>query len=215
MSTIIGRRIRQLRTEQHKTLKELSEATNLSIGYLSKIEREDYTVSEAVLTRIANALGVNIQIFFEGPSITRSFERRNSYVDAEMISVEFLSVHPEKFKLAATIVNVLPFNTIRPMKPHSHGGEELVYILEGVLSVILDDRKFDLYPGDTLHFSAEHTHLWMNNTNKMVRFFNATTHPADWETYVSNLAPLLAPVDCGEEEQETEDGEGKTPSGPA
>lgn len=195
MSTIIGRKIRQLRLDQNKKLKDLSLATDLSLSYLSKIEREDFTVSAPVLERIAAALGVTPDYFQDDIIVTRSYERQFRYYPDEMLSVESLSVHPEQRMVAATIVNVMPGNERMDSKPHSHKGEEFIYVLEGTLTVLLDNKTIDFYPGDCLHFSSEHTHRWLNRTNQLVRFLAVNTHPNNWEDYMSNLAPLLEPGD--------------------
>lgn len=195
MSTIIGRKIRQLRLDQDKKLKDLSLATDLSVSYLSKIEREDFTVSAPVLEKIAAALGVTPEYFQDDIFVTRSYERQFRYYPEEMLSVESLSVHPDRRTVAATIVNVLPGNERMAPKPHSHKGEEFVYVMEGTLTVMLDGKATDFYPGDCLHFSSEHTHRWLNRTNQVARFLVVNTYPNKWEGYMDNLAPLLDPGD--------------------
>lgn len=191
MSTIIGRKIKLLRLDQQKKLKDLSEATGISVGYLSKIERGNFTVSQTIIENIAQALNVTPQYFYDGPCITRSYERRFRYIEEEMLSVEFLSSNSKDIGMEAAIVNVFPNNNGPTIKPHSHKGEEIVYILEGVLTVLLDDKPCNLYPGDFLQFSSDHSHQWQNLTNKMVRFLAVNKSPAKWESFVKNQAPHL------------------------
>lgn len=191
MSTIIGRKIKLLRLDQQKKLKDLSEATGISVSYLSKIERGNFTISQEILENIAQALGVIPQYFYDGPSVTRSYEHTFQYMQEEMLSVEYLSAHTDGHGMEAAIVNVFPNSNIPTIKPHSHKGEEIVYVLEGTLTVLLDDNPCDLYPGDFLQFPADHSHQWQNLTNKMVRFFVVSRAPARWEDYLHNQAPHL------------------------
>jgi transcriptional regulator with XRE-family HTH domain len=65
MATSIGERIKQIRIERKMTLANLSEKTNISVSYLSQIERDKTTPSLASLAEIASALETNLRYFFE------------------------------------------------------------------------------------------------------------------------------------------------------
>lgn len=56
----IGDRFKELRKEQNLTLKELSEKTGLSIGYLSNLERNISSPTLEYMQRICEILGVSI-----------------------------------------------------------------------------------------------------------------------------------------------------------
>jgi DNA-binding transcriptional MerR regulator len=51
----VGERLRRLRTRAHKTLKEVSETTGLSISFISALERGGSGASVASLRRLAGA----------------------------------------------------------------------------------------------------------------------------------------------------------------
>ena len=55
----IGHVLRDLRTRDHKTLREVSEKAGVSLGYLSEVERGQKDASSELLTSIAGALGVS------------------------------------------------------------------------------------------------------------------------------------------------------------
>ncbi|MBM6699495.1 helix-turn-helix transcriptional regulator [Bifidobacterium pullorum subsp. saeculare] len=55
----IGRVLRDLRTRDHKTLREVSEKAGVSLGYLSEVERGQKEASSELLCSIAQALGVS------------------------------------------------------------------------------------------------------------------------------------------------------------
>ena len=61
----IGREIRGLRKARGVTLAAMAEASGLSIGYLSLIERDLATPSIKALHAVSRALGVTIGWFFE------------------------------------------------------------------------------------------------------------------------------------------------------
>ena len=63
-STPIGLQIKTIRTRNNMTLKQLSEQTDLSIGFLSQLERGMSSVAIDSLEKIAEALDVPLTSFF-------------------------------------------------------------------------------------------------------------------------------------------------------
>lgn len=59
LRSAIGRVLRDLRTRDHKTLREVSEKAGVSLGYLSEVERGQKEASSELLSSIARALGVS------------------------------------------------------------------------------------------------------------------------------------------------------------
>lgn len=55
----IGCVLRDLRTREHKTLREVSEKAGVSLGYLSEVERGQKEASSDLLVSIARALGLS------------------------------------------------------------------------------------------------------------------------------------------------------------
>jgi DNA-binding XRE family transcriptional regulator len=56
----IGHVLRDLRSKDHKTLREVSENAGVSLGYLSEVERGQKEASSELLSSIAEALGVSV-----------------------------------------------------------------------------------------------------------------------------------------------------------
>lgn len=64
-SQIIGTKIKKQRLYHKMTLKQLSDATGLSIGYLSQVERGLGTLSLPALENLSNILHIEMSSFFE------------------------------------------------------------------------------------------------------------------------------------------------------
>jgi len=62
----IGARIRDLRLEKGKSLAALAEASDVSTGHLSNIERGSVVMNVGTLGRIARGLGVEMQKLVKG-----------------------------------------------------------------------------------------------------------------------------------------------------
>src|SRR5438874_13734281 len=57
---VIGDALRSRRQSQHRTLREVSTAANVSLGYLSEIERGQKEASSELLAAICDALGAHL-----------------------------------------------------------------------------------------------------------------------------------------------------------
>jgi transcriptional regulator with XRE-family HTH domain len=57
---VIGDALRSRRQAQHRTLREVSTAANVSLGYLSEIERGQKEASSELLSAICDALGARL-----------------------------------------------------------------------------------------------------------------------------------------------------------
>jgi uncharacterized cupin superfamily protein len=69
------------------------------------------------------------------------------------------------FKGAAAVARVEP-GADSGAKPMSHSGEELVLVTEGVLVFEIAGNRFELGPGDSLHFIGDQPHHWANEGKK-------------------------------------------------
>jgi transcriptional regulator with XRE-family HTH domain len=69
MRAYIGKRIREVRKQKGKSLKDVSEAINYDLSSLSKVERGEYEASYDALKNIADYLGVKTSYFFGESSV--------------------------------------------------------------------------------------------------------------------------------------------------
>ena len=72
------------------------------------------------------------------------------------------------------LIELLPINCEEDISPYAHEGEEFVYVLEGTLTLFLNNEQFELFPGDSAHYSSNIVHNWANYTNKLVRLIVAS-----------------------------------------
>lgn len=156
-----GERLRRLRIKAHKTLKEVAEATGLSISFISALERGGSGASIASLRLLAEAYGVTMRELFgadleQSSPIVRGEERpvmqwENGVRFEEMASGEKV--------MDPSYIRVPPGAGSEGF--YSHNGEEFVFVISGVLYVELKDQGiFRVGPGDTLYFSSTTQHRW-------------------------------------------------------
>ena len=56
----VGQTLRQARTEQSRTLRDVARAARVSLGYLSEVERGQKEASSELLNSICEALGLTL-----------------------------------------------------------------------------------------------------------------------------------------------------------
>lgn len=179
MEKDLGKKIKKLRLEKKMTLKALSEKAGLSVGFLSQLERGLTSTAITTLNTIAGALDVDLSYFLAPPKqnnsrIIRSYEREIYQVQDDKFIYYNLENTEECNKLTPMIITILPEEK-KTFNQYTHDGEEFLYVIEGILTVYIDNEKKDLHPGDTLHIKSSISHDWHNLTNKIVRILTVNT----------------------------------------
>ena len=77
---LVGQRIKEVRAERKIAQSVLAEKCNISVSYMSHIERGTKNASAEVLIRIANALDTTVDVFLTGVQMkdTGSYENEIS-----------------------------------------------------------------------------------------------------------------------------------------
>lgn len=161
--TDVHSRIRTLRRQQKRTLKEVALACGFTESLLSKIESGKTSPPLATLARIASALGVGLSdllddsraastvsipaAVLEGRALTRTAKGYGFHV----LGAERTGKIMQPFLFVAEKGGVKPGLL-------SHSGEEFVYVLEGQMSYRVGTTTYTLGPGDSLYFDAEEEH---------------------------------------------------------
>jgi transcriptional regulator with XRE-family HTH domain len=156
----VGTNIRQLRTAKGMTLDKLASMRELTRGYISLVERGLKMPSIAALLRIAEALEVKAAYFFDPNSEPAP---RYTLFRQEDRSTPVREGSFELFALAAgrTRKMMEPFLMSPPLKSAaraSHPGEEMLFVVQGRIAILLDGEELVLSKGDCLYFSGETPH---------------------------------------------------------
>ena len=157
-----GQRFRRLRLKRGLSLAQVARATNVSVGFLSALERGQMRSSVATLSRIARFYKTNLASLFETngdrPAMVRPAERKvletSPKVRMELLAWGNTSMEPHLFR-------------IKPGggsgESYSHEGEEFLYVLRGEFEIWLEHQgHYHLRPGDSLYFESSTPHRWKN-----------------------------------------------------
>ena len=161
----LGRRIKMLRVSCGLTLKDLEERGGISATHVSEIERGKASPTVGALSRIARALGLRPAALLEPRAPleliwARAGETRGRKVQWGHATLESLTEPLSSAGLGAVIVR-LPIGR-EPALVHRHEGEQWVLVLAGVAEIRVDQERYVLREGDTLHFRAHREHSYAN-----------------------------------------------------
>lgn len=182
MSNEIGQKIKQLRRAKDMTLKELSEKSELSISFLSMVERGITSAALLSLKKIADAMNEDISVFFvnqegiQNGGFCRSYDNNVRSVTGRCV-YKSLSGRGGNCTLDPMQVLLMPGQTRDEVIQITHSGEEFVYVLEGVLSYFLNGQEYVMNPGDSYHGFGNEPHNFVNLTNNIVKVLYIVTPP--------------------------------------
>jgi transcriptional regulator with XRE-family HTH domain len=76
MRVAIGRELRELRLNQKRSLREVSGTAQISVGYLSEIERGQKELSSELLRSVTRALGVEVSSVLAAAAASLNWQER-------------------------------------------------------------------------------------------------------------------------------------------
>lgn len=182
----IGARLRHARLLKGMNLKEVAAGVGCSESFISKLENDKVQPSLAILHKLVLFLGINVTLLFNetyednGPVLVmrrneRPMIRTSLHHQTDGVGLECLIPHSRTSLLQANIHEVAPGGSGHGMI--AHAGEELGYVLEGILDLTVGDVTLRVVAGDSFFFSSDHPHGYVNPGKTVARVFWVNTPP--------------------------------------
>jgi transcriptional regulator with XRE-family HTH domain len=190
MDVAVGQRIRDLRRTRAMSLETVAARTDLSIGFLSQIERGLSSPSLRVLATLADVLGVGIAGLFgtketagTAPDaiVTRQRQRAELNLWRTGISKQLLSPAGSEGRLNLFLVHMEPGGSTGD-ELYTHDGEEAGLVIEGEMKLTVDAKSWTLKQGDSFRFASRRPHRFSNPSNDskaVVLWVNAVSASRD------------------------------------
>ncbi len=158
----LGRRIRQLRVARGLSARAVAARAEVSPAYLSRLENGRVSPTIATLTRVMQSMDESVANLFEaggsGP-LVRESDRR----EVRHRGVLDRLVTPATAARLEVLETFVEPGASSGAKAYDHpGDEECLLLLDGQLTVWLDDEEFHLTPGDALTYPCRTPHRWEN-----------------------------------------------------
>lgn len=183
-SIMVGTRLKHVRRLRGLSLKDVATKAECSEGYVSKIENDKVAPSLSMLHRIVGVLGINLAYLFESSgeeSEVVSKQGRRPVMDLDPlrrgqgICLERVLPYSDKHLLQCNIHVVEPGGTSEGQI--SHEGEEVGLVVEGEVELHLEDKVYQLKPGDAFYFWSNRAHGYRNVGTTTARIFWVNTPP--------------------------------------
>ncbi len=180
LAVSLGAALRDRRKARGLTLQQLADECGLSQPFLSQLENGKAMPSLMALHQVAAALGTSAQELLQ-PATTAdvSLVRGGStqcYELGEGTTVCFL-VEGSNHQIETNLITAQP--GAESGCELAHVGEEMIYVLEGSISVVLRGHEaVELGHGDAYTYSSETPHGWSNIGAETARFLFITSPPS-------------------------------------
>lgn len=174
--SMLGVRLRHARLVAGLTMSQVAQKSQCSESLISKIESGQTSPSLAMLHRIASTLDTNIAVLTteEAPIVGPILRRGQfSIFKAGGITLERI-ILPKRGSLMQANIHIVP-----PGEESDglieHVGEEVGYVLEGSLELILGNVRYQVEEGDAFNFSSQTPHGYRNVGKVVARIFWVNT----------------------------------------
>ena len=180
LATSIGQALRERRKSRGLTLQRLADMCGLSQPFLSQLENGKAMPSLLALHQVAAALGTSAQELLQ-PSTeadvslvrgdaTRCFELGPG-------TTACFLVEGAHHQIETNLITAQP--GAESTCELAHDGQEMIYVLEGAISVSLRDHEpVELAAGDAYTYPSTTPHEWRNAGGDVARFLFITSPPS-------------------------------------
>lgn len=176
---MIGCKIKEKRKEMKFSLKMLAEKTDLTPGFLSQIERNLAEPSITSLRKISKALNVAVFYFLmnddEIKPVVRKNERQELVFPNSRITYQLLT--PDLNRQMEMFLGELEPGAKTCDEPLAHQGEEVIYVLQGTMWIIVGEDEYTLNEGDTIYYFGSIPHQIVNTGTVNLKFISTITPP--------------------------------------
>lgn len=181
----IGFQLRRERRMKKLRLKDVADATGLSVSLISKIETNQVSPSLSTLHHVAQALDTSVSALFAmGETLTQVVSHRKqrpiagkvqSMSQWDGIQAEIMVPYAPGRLLEGFVFVMEPGGNSGGVLQHE--GEECGYVLEGRLELRVGSRKYLLSRGDSFFFPSTVPHTYRNPGKVTARVIWINTPP--------------------------------------
>ena len=157
---VIGKKIRALRLSRNMSIEDLSRNTSVSSVTISNIEKGIYSPKLGTIIEIARALDTTVTYLIEdvdAPRIYKINKDKQKLTTADGVSL--LDFGPVMMNEKVSVYLMEMERGVSTSEHDSFDGNEFVHVLQGRISVTIEDRTEIIEEGESLYFHASYRHI--------------------------------------------------------
>jgi transcriptional regulator with XRE-family HTH domain len=177
----LGARLRAARKAHGYTLDQLATAAGLTKGFLSRVERDETSLSVASLITLCEVISINPGSLFSAPDV--ELVRRDSAPAINLggtgVSEKLMTPRGQP-RVQVVHTNAEPGATGGPDLYTINCEIEVAYVIKGTVDLVFADRRERLTAGDALTLRGSEPHTWENPSSSRGAEIMWVLTPAPW-----------------------------------
>jgi transcriptional regulator with XRE-family HTH domain len=183
----LGARVIELRKSRGLSLRQLAQKTGLPLSTLSRVQKDQATLSYLQLIKLAKGLEIELAELFVSRAVDIKSGRRAVTLKGqglkevtERYQFELLCGDLANKRMVPGIIDI----TARTLEEAGglirHEGEEFIFVLNGTIDVHTEDyRPTRLTEGDCMYIDSTSGHAYVNVGDAPAKIIAVTTHLLD------------------------------------
>jgi transcriptional regulator with XRE-family HTH domain len=176
---LIGDKLYEIRKSKKITLTELSEKSGVQLATLSRIENKKMTGTLESHMAIAKALGIEVvelykSVIKEQKQIELPEPTSEIFTHNEKSSFEILTKNVLSKQMMPTLIRIEEGGATQ-QEQSAPNSEKFLFVLEGVVEVIIDNKNFRLERNNTLYFDSSLSHKFKNAGRNVAKLLCVAT----------------------------------------
>lgn len=178
----VGEKISEYRKAKKLNIKDLAALAGVTPSLLSQIERGLANPSLNTINAIAKVLDVPLFSFFTTSTNTRELvvkaDKRKKMILPERDNILYELLSPDlNGSIELALMKLTP-SSDSSEELLEHEGEEVAFVLEGKINLLLDNSVIPLDTGDSVRIPNGMRHKWMNDYEEDAKVIFAITPPS-------------------------------------
>ena len=168
----IGKKLKELRTQNGLTLEELANRSELTKGFLSQLERDLTSPNISALENILEALGTNLADFFQSSKEEQIvFHTQDFFVnEQDDLVTEYIIPNAQKNQMEPLLLTLKPGAKSQEVKAHG-------YILKGSVVLVVGNKRLKVKSKETFYITGKEGHYLENVSSADAKVLWVSTPP--------------------------------------
>lgn len=162
-ASAIGARLRAARTAQQMTIDQLAQATGLTKGFLSRVERDQTSPSVSNLVSLCDVLNIAVGTLFTEPDLVFVASGAAPEIDLGGTGVDERLLSPRRESRIQVIRS-----RVEPGQTGGGGNElyslnaeiDFMHVIAGSVKVVFASNALTMTAGDSLTLDGREPHSW-------------------------------------------------------